>query len=194
MRFLLLSVLLAACSPAPAPPPAEPVPHAVSRLTPPAEPRVPDFLPPPFTADQIRDAMPIGTTLRFERRAPDGSGFQTWTVTGSTETHATISFQPEMADGTPLGAAAVRTNAWTDLRDHAKFDASKAVASDRPVTTEPGTGPGRHYVLTEPTKGGDVVSELDFALTLPGPPIRMSVRAPDGSLDHEMILLERRSP
>ncbi len=195
MRFLPLLVLLAACSSEPAPPPpAEPAPHAVSMLTPPEAPRVPDFLPPPFTAEQIRDAMPVGTTLRFERKAPDGSGFQTWTVTGTTETHATISFQPEAADGSSIGQPAVRTSAWTDLRDHAKFDASKTVASEQPVSAGPGAGPGRRYVLTEPTKGGDVVSVLDFALTLPGPPIRMTVNAPDGSLDHEMVLLDRRSP
>lgn len=196
MRTLVLAALLAACGPGgeSSPPPAAPTAVAAGATPPPEEAPVPAMHPTPFTADQIRDAMPVGTTLRFQRETPDGTGYQTWTVNAVTPTHGTISFQPEAAEGTPLGQASEQTSAWTELRDHALFEVANTTVTDEPVTTEPGAGPGRVYLRTQESRKGPQVSRMHFSLSLPGPPVHMTTGPAGEEPTMTMTLLDRRSP
>ncbi|MEQ1503505.1 MAG: hypothetical protein ABMB14_14810 [Myxococcota bacterium] len=169
--------------PAPAPAPA-PVPGPVAE---PAPAPVDDAAPRPYTADQLRAAMPVGTVIRYRITDPDGVVENRMEVTAATDVSATITSVVTDAAGAVLRDEGAADSAWTELVDHAKFPAAATVIEDASVTVPAGTFAVKRYTVTAP----DGVRVFDFAPALPGPPVRMT-QSVGGQVVGTMELVERK--
>jgi len=151
---LLLSLPIVACTGAPESP-------AVTR---------PDTLPTPFTADQIRDAMPQGFSLVMQNTTADGARRERWDVVDADAHGMALRTTAPLGSDTPT--TDTRRHAWAVLRNHASFPAGTAsrtrVTIDTPLAEAPLAG-WRYDV-----PGADGVRTVFlFADTLPGPPVRV---------------------
>ena len=142
-------------------------------LAAPPEPRAPQHLPRPFTAEQIRDEWVEGLTLVMRSVGPEGEARQRWTVVQADETGAVIEFAPIDSQGQAAGDARTERSTWTQLRDHATFSASSATREAVTRKTPLGTFEGWLYVVPDPEQG--TVTEFFFANDLPGAPLEMRV-------------------
>lgn len=177
MRFLVL-VLLAGCSSTSSTAPTTPAAAA------PAE----AVAPIPFTAEQIRDAMPPGTELKLRVASPGKpTVIQHWVVLRADAETGTIASRLLDENGELVQDEGAQTSRWQELREHAKFPADKTTVTDATVTVPAGTFPTKLYEVRE----GSTVKKMHFAPALPGPPIDMVVEV-DGKVVMHMTLLERR--
>lgn len=148
-------VLLAACTSVPVPVVSAPPVHEAPVST----------LPPPFSADKIRAAMPVGTKLLFALETSDGTRRQRWDVEQHAADTVGIRFTDLDANGKGDGGA-VKTFKWTELEQHAHFppgttrERQTLNVFDRPME-------GWRYHVAGP----DGPAVFDFADVLPGPPV-----------------------
>lgn len=142
-------------------------------------------LPPMFTADQIRAAMPAGTELVHRHRTPDGEHQTRWTVVAATDEGPTIAYGTEGSDA----AAPEQTHTWGELRDHAVFPAPFTTFED--VTLDSAFGPlaCRRFTVTT----DDAERQFWFCPSIAGAPVRLEERR-DGTLVREMELVARTLP
>lgn len=160
MRTAWLALWLTACA-AHAPTPPAPVPLAEASM-----------LPTPYTAAQIRDAMPVGTQLTLQQATPQGIiGQVHWTVTQADPQGMSML---EHYEGAPADSDTVDAYAWTDLRDHARFPAATTTRQRASWSDVLGDHEGWHYVRTEDTDTGAVLHHFWFSDDHPGPPLRMT--------------------
>lgn len=129
----------------------------------------------PYTAAQIRDAMPVGTVIVY-RRAEAGKDpyLNRMTVVAADEASGTIADAVVDAQGTVLSEEAPATMQWEELRKHAEFPVAALQTSDDAVDVPAGHFDTWKYVVTEPD---GTVTTYQFARTLPGPPVWMEIRA-----------------
>lgn len=160
-------------------------PSAVSASAPSSVPESEQqFAPTPFSADQIREAMPIGRVIEW--RLTMGSTNQrtaetTWTVIGADASGMTLRTEPGGEES---------TTAWTGLRDHARFPApSTEVTAGVVIETSLGALNTTRYVVTKPGS----LERYWFAPSLPGPPIRHEVEK-NGTRTFHMEQTARRGP
>lgn len=162
---LIFATVLAACGGSPAKAPA----------TPPAAESTSAFAPTPYTAQELRAAMPVGHVIRVKIEAAGQPPIEErWEVTAATAEDVTIT----------TGSAAPETTRWEELRDHAKFPAAATVITDGslgPVAT-------KHYVVTQPD---GTVETYDFSVTQAGPPLLL-VSTKDGRQLVRFEVLERK--
>jgi hypothetical protein len=183
MKILLL-LLLVACGPK-KPVPEAPVPDAA-----PAAPV--EMAPTPYTADQIRDAMPVGTVIEYRiEEAGSPPVIQRWTVTAADATTGTMAEAIVDDAGTVLEEKATETSTWEDLRKHAEFPAARTTRSDSEVEVPAGKFATWLYVVENPKLG--VTSYFEFAKEMPGPPVKMAVKQGMTTV-YAITLLERTSP
>ncbi len=140
----------------------------------------PDVLPPPFTADQIRDAMVEGLRLTLHMRTEGGEQWERWTVLSNDDEGVEIEFAPVDEEGFVTGYPRKERHAWTELRDHAKFSPDFGRREPASRTTRLGTFDGWTYVVLAPVEG--TVTELFFAHDFPGPPLAFETKKDDASL------------
>ena len=184
MRAALLLLVLSACggSPpasSPAPAPAPPAPAA------------PKLAPRPFTADQIRVAMPAGTEIRFRlEEAGKPAVIMHWKVTAADAATMTLAATILGEDGSVVAPEQSETSRWDQLVEHASFPADLTVKSEGSVEVPAGTFDTIEYVVTETKDGSTTVSTFKFARQLPGPPVLLSVDK-DGTNVRRMTLIER---
>lgn len=129
-------------------------------------------LDPPFTAEEIRDEWVEGFTVVLRRWTPAESRSERWTVVGADAEGAEIEYALLDPDGRVIGAPTVARSTWIELRDHASFPAATATREWVERETPLGTLEGWAYRVSE--EGSDATSELFFAASLPGAPVRMS--------------------
>ncbi len=158
-----------------------------------ATPHQPTIAPRPFTADQIRAAMPVGTVIEFRMEQPPQPPIvMHWTVTAADARSITISTRLAAEDGTLIKDAGAETTAWSDLVKHATFPADATTMTESSVTVPAGTFESIDYVVKATAKDGrPVVRTLRFAKSLPGPPVSL-VEEKDGAVIMRMTLLSRK--
>lgn len=180
MTMILLFLL--ACGPRHSTPPAVEAPIDA-----------PATLPTPYTAEQIRAAMPVGTTLRLSLSGTGPAPVeQRWRVTAADEAGCTIaSTIVDPQTGAVLVDEGEGTSAWTELRDHAAFPAAFTTTSTEDVDLPTGHIHALVYVVKPPD---GPTRTFWFDPEHPGPPARMVVAAPEGGAPVEMIILERGAP
>jgi hypothetical protein len=183
----LILALLLACGPKEAPSaPVAPASDPVGPASPPAE----EMLPTPYTAEQIRDAMPVGTTLKFvTEEAGKPAVTSLWTVVAADAETGTFRFQELAPDGTPAGVAEESTFPWPDLRDHALFPAAGTTRADSEVETPA----GRFRTLSYEVRTAEDVQRFHFSVDHPGPPVWMQVEK-GGQVVLTMTLVARSTP
>lgn len=157
-----------------------------------------ELLPPHFSADQIREGMPVGTSLVFRASKidslADGSGFmgmetqeQEWAVIAADADQVTIRY-------TTVGEeekAAERSHPWAELATHSQFPAQMTTREDKVSVTVPaGTFQCTRYTVRE--LGGEV-TVFDFGQDMAGPPVQM-VQTVSGQERMRMTLLRRELP
>lgn len=159
-----------------------------------SEPEKVEVSPTPFTAKQIRDALPTGSKISL--RIEDAAGKVTteeWEVTEATAETCTMSMKVFNEDGSKLiEDKGTVTQTWNELRDHAKFPEEQTVRSEGNITVPVGVHDTWLYVVTSKTDDGkEMQSFYQFAKKLPGPPVQMSVMV-DGKIIKKMTMVGRK--
>lgn len=135
----------------------------------------PAIATPPFSAEQIRQAMPIGTRVVL-RIAVAGQSpvLEEMTVTAADESGCTIQTRKLAEHGALLQEAGPATATWAGLASHAHFPAAATSRSDSTVTVPAGSFDTWLYVV-RPSQPDGEERRMHFARALPGPPISMEV-------------------
>ncbi|MBX2799320.1 MAG: nuclear transport factor 2 family protein [Myxococcales bacterium] len=140
------------------------------------------WLPTPFTAAQIRQAMPVGLATRWRQIGEAGESQVTWKVVEADEEGMTQEHLTEGSDAAPRTSAS-----WVQLRDHARFPAAHTEVVDEVVDTALGPLPCRRYTVTR----DDEVTTFWFSPSHPGPPLRYtSTKGDTVTLVHELVSRE----
>ena len=148
-----------------------------------------ELAPNPFTAEQLRNAFPVGTHIRFRiRSAGEPDVEERWTITAADASGMTIASQIFAADGTLVEDQGSGTSTWEEFHHHADFPASQTVREESSVDVPAGHFDTWLYTVVDPAS--DTVKRYHFSKTLPGPPVFFSIQKGKGTV-FEMILLER---
>lgn len=188
-------ILLASACAKPAAPTA-PAPSAAVAPTSGGEPFAPladGTAPRPFTAEQIRAAMPVGTEIHLRMEAPPEAPVeQRWTVTAATAETCTIASRVvDPASGATVADEGEGTSAWAELVEHAAFPAAATRIEHGTISVPAGT-----FEIVRYTVAGDDghTRVYSFAVALPGPPVSLVETDAAGATVHAMTLLSRASP
>ncbi len=132
-----------------------------------------ETLPTPYTAEQIRDAFPLGLEIVTRTWNAEQESLSRMTVESWSAEAATISDQPVDSAGAPTGEKSFAEARWTDLRDHATFPAASASRARHVAETELGRLEGWLYRVEA---DGDSTTSMFFADLYPGPPVVFASR------------------
>jgi hypothetical protein len=121
----------------------------------------PGLLPTPFTADEIRAATGVGTTVRIRVDRPDGS--HALRVNRFRDTDAEGAVLERWDESAPHDIAKNRVT-WAELQGHAAFDATTTRVSSESLAIELGTVMCLRYDATD--------GVFWFSLAHPGMPVR----------------------
>lgn len=151
-----------------------------------------DFIAPPFTAEQIRAGLPVGTVLRL-RIAKQGEPvtIEEWSFTAADDKGCTIHTIVFADDGsTQIEDQGSATSTWTELESHAHFPAALTTRTDGHIDMKAGTFDTWHFEVRSPEPNGPV-KRMHFAKNLPGPPVVMEIVQGDTVL-LDMQLVSRK--
>lgn len=137
----------------------------------------PDHAPTPFSADEIRDATPVGHTVETVTEH-DGAivARQRTVFTEVDGERAVMVSTPIDESGEPVGAPRTGAAAWTELQAHASFPEATTTISDETIETPLGTVRCRRYDV----RGGDHTNTFWFAPAHPGMPVRFTSSSEHG--------------
>lgn len=149
----------------------------------------PSILHRPFTAEEIRAGMPVGTEIRL--RMSQGEQVQTvlWEITGSDPVTLEMRTTPLDAAGAPAGPPSVAKTPFAELVKHATFPAGRSTREEANVGTALGSFDCWIYTVREDNGSS---TRYVFAKSLAGPPIYMS-NEKDGEVLSEMEQLTRET-
>jgi hypothetical protein len=200
--WTLFAIAVAACGGrTPAPTTAEPAPAAepaaaTATAPEPAAATTDDpaaHLPPPFTAAELRAGLPVGTEIVFKLEAAgQETQLQHWTFTAADDSGCTIAAKLLREDGSLISDEGEGTSSWAELESHAHFPAARSTRTESTVTVAAGTFDSWLFEV-QPAAPDQPVKRLQFARTLPGPPVLMEVIA-GGEVVMRMELLSRTQP
>lgn len=144
--------------------------------------------PRPYTPEQIRDAMPVGTDMRYRIEAAGAPAtIVAYHVDAADATSVTMTDRVLSEDGAKVIAEEKSTTEWVKLMEHATFPADATTVRDASVEVPAGRFETTEYVVR---RDGSVVT-FHFAKTLPGPPVSM-VEEADGVVKRSMKLVSRK--
>jgi gamma-glutamylcyclotransferase (GGCT)/AIG2-like uncharacterized protein YtfP len=175
----ILSLALVACSGSvdhdpPGPPSAETVSA--------------EFLPRPFTSEQIRDAWGDGFTIHLRQSTPERVERFRWTVVAADEEGVEIEYATIDESGAVQFEPRIERSSWDELRDHATFPRQTTTRERVERETPLGSLEGWLYVSQDARAG--TVTEMFFTERLPGAPI-FARTTQDGRIVAEMVQLKR---
>jgi hypothetical protein len=129
----------------------------------------PDHLPTPFSAEQIRDACPVGRLIRIRETTPGREPtFREVRYLAVDSEGASQAFTPTDADGRPIGPPVERRSTWLDLQGHASQPADRTTLTETTVELAWGEEPAWLYVRDE---DGDGETRFWFAQRHAGMPV-----------------------
>jgi hypothetical protein len=146
-----------------------------------------DFLPTPYTAEQIRDEWQPGLELTTHDTTPEGESWTRTTVREASAESVSFAVVTLGADLEPVGEETVGEATWIQLRDHARFPASRAGRTRETRETAFGELEGWLYVVDDEDGG---VSEFFFADRFPGPPVIYG-KSRDGESVYRSEIIDR---
>jgi hypothetical protein len=116
----------------------------------------PDHLPTPFSADQIRDACPVGRLIRIRETEPGRDPtFREVRYLAADPEGARQAFTPTDADGQPIGPSVERRSTWLDLQGHASQPADRTTCTETTVELGWGVEPAWLYVVRDEEGGAE---------------------------------------
>lgn len=134
-------------------------------------------LPRPFTAEQIRAAMPVGTQIDL-RVAVGGQApvsFR-WVVSAADAETVTILSSTQGPDGRWTPDEGDGRSRWSELVEHAAFPSKQSQRVESTVDTPLGHFDTWRYTVNGKDEAGNAqVSTYHFARTLPGPPVLYTI-------------------
>lgn len=161
------------------------------------------MVPTPFTAAEIRDAMPVGTTVALRQETPGATPVVArWEVVDADDDAVLIEYTRATEDGVALTPPTRKRDLWTDLESHARFPAASTTRVRTSMATPLGTFEGWRYEVRASTPGqepvpgappSDEVRTLFFADAWPGPPLVMTVQR-GGQQVLRLEVVERTRP
>jgi hypothetical protein len=149
----------------------------------------PGLAPRPFTAEQIRAAMPAGTDLRMrveEQGKPPA--VLHWHVTAADAQGMTMSSEVLDNEDHLIARQPPQTARWDELVHHADFPAAATRQGQSRIQVPAGMYDTTDYQVRGE---GGIVTTYRFAKSLPGPPILMVVEK-EGLIIKSMTLLSRQ--
>jgi hypothetical protein len=138
-----------------------------------APPAPPATLPTPFSAEQIRDAWQPGFQVEMKTTEAGAESSLRMTVIAATAESVTIRNEALDGRGGPAAPPQDSIAKWSELRDHALFEASKASRERAECRSALGAMPGWRYDV--PQQGGALLS-MCFADAAPGPPVEFELK------------------
>lgn len=136
--------------------------------------------PRPYTAEQIRDAHPDGTELKFLVHQTDADAVvQVMRFGGATAEGTTVESWTETRDGVRVGASKKQRAGWQELRDHAAYDAALTARERSACSVKAGDYECWHYTVRAADKADQTVQHFYFAIDMPGPPVLLVVQRGD---------------
>lgn len=131
-----------------------------------------EFLETPYTAEQLKKACTAERTLTYKQTADGKSRTLTLRFEKPDDKGCLLvaTATPEPGEGEKEEEKDQAT--WEDLRDHAKFEKSKATRSEGKVTVPAGTMDCFIYTVREDT----IVTTLWFSKENAGPPVKEEVK------------------
>ena len=153
----------------------------------------PTRLPTPYTANQIRAAMPEGTMIWMRMETPGKVTQEEWEVVDADDETCTMSSKVYDESGKKLlEDKGERTHKWTELRDHASFPIATTMRAEGRIDTPVGSFDSWLYIAdTVGEDGLPLLMHFHFAKELPGPPVLMT-RTVDGKTVLTMKMVGRR--
>ena len=149
-----------------------------------------DMAPTPYTAEQIRQANPPGTTLVYRIDEPPAPPvFNVMHFASDDADHAVVENQTLTEERTPAGDLVISESSWTELRDHAAFPSSKTSRTEAQCEVPAGSFNCMLYTVQSEEDGVPITSRFYFAETRPGPPVCYE-REREGQVIFRMVLLE----
>ena len=127
----------------------------------------------PFTAEQIRDGSPVGSVRTYRTQEKGKPPFVAETrVAAADENKATFVTTMIGGDGEAVGEAKSSTASWTELVQHAKFDAALTSVEDVVIDTPAGSFRGWLYTVRKGPEEPLDLARYYFAKKYPGAPIK----------------------
>jgi hypothetical protein len=186
--ILLLLISCGGSAPATPATPAAPAASAGGENTAPAA-----IAPRPFTAEQIRAAMPAGTQITFHMEESGKPPVVLhWRVTAADEATMTLVSSVVGINGNVIAEEPAQSTPWQELAEHSSFPAARTARSEGSVQVPAGRFDTIDYVVTDEQDGSKTVSTFRFAKQLPGPPVLLTVEK-DGVTVRRMTLIQRSS-
>jgi hypothetical protein len=186
-------LLVVGCSGAPHVDPAPSTPQVAAAVAP--EPEPPPVAPaPPFTAEQLRAAMPRGATYGLlVTDVHDTETARVIEVIEADERGCTIRTQDRTTGGLPTPPT-VTTWTWEQLRDEAAFPAGTLV-TDAQTTVPAGTFRTRRYLIPrgDGPEGAPLTERVFYDLAQPGVPV-LRVTQEGDQVTSRAVLVRRQVP
>lgn len=153
----------------------------------------PTRLPTPYTANQIRAAMPEGTKIWMRMETPKAVTQEEWEVVDADAETVTMSFKVfDEAGKKLLEERPEKTTTWTELRDHASFPIATTMRAEGRIDTPVGSFDSWLYIVdTVGEDGLPLLMHYHFAKELPGPPVLMT-KTVDGKTVLTVKMVGRR--
>ncbi len=139
---------------------------------PPSAGPAPATLPTPYSAQQIHDAWLPGFSVEMRTTEAGVVSSTRMTVISATPEAGVIRSESFAADGSASGPPSESAAKWSELRDHALFDAAKATRERAECRSLLGALPGWRYVVPQPDAG---TLTMCFADATPGPPVEFEM-------------------
>lgn len=153
----------------------------------------PEHVVPPFSAEQLRTGIPVGTEIRYRvESAGSPAVIQHWVFTAADERGCTIHSRVLAEDGSLIEDEGEGTSTWAELESHAHFPAATTTRSESTVEVPAGRFETWLFEV-RPAEADAPVSRYHFARELPGPPVWMEV-SKGGTVVRKMELLSRTQP
>lgn len=166
-----------------------PKPSPEPRTPPEANRMKPGFAPTPFSAEQIRKALPRGSWIKLRNETPGGPPTEiTFNFLGGTKTNAMIETSIKDDNGVVIGKPETSGSSWKELQSHASFPETSARIKCGRIRTFKGDLDCWLYEVRE----GGTVTRYWFAKELAGPPVLLE-EIRDGKLVRRMTMTGRGS-
>lgn len=144
-----------------------------------------EYAPRPYSARQIREAMPVGFKCHYWTKKEGVHSHEHWEVIHATETEVEILYSTTDGDGRPVGEPNTRTHRWAELRNHALFPADWTTIEDIVQKTPAGEFDCWLYVVSTPD---GTVRRFYFAKDKAGAPVEFGSWKGDQELERTVLM------